>query len=891
MNSTNATVYGATEKPKGLSIRLLCMLTIGVQVLVVGGLIALMVFLFSLDLNAAREAETRHTAAQLDRQIVSFIAHYTQVAEAIATQKTVIAYFKAGKMSALNKLANIMSKNDPNILQLRFRQRGNHSPDKTAVPHLGYAGLDLLRRAAEQKPIVAEIHSPNSDNEQLAFVHRVEQGQELVGLLHVSVSVSALDDMAAAIGLKQGFLQIQQLVDGQSINIASAGDANLLDASPQILSIVGSQLQIAYWTSAFGDVALSATLLKYWFAIILLGVLSGGIQIFMSRRTELALKEDQVTIVNLFNDFIHGKLDADYEAKLGDFRGTIAALLKAAREARQMASGAGQSSTSTSTAALASEASNVDVEETDAPMDQAAIKSADQELDDLLMNPFQEDDGLDISDESSGEAGTHTASTEVSADIFLAYDIRGVVGQTLTADIAYTIGLGIGSEARQLGEQTLIVGRDGRLSSAELATALMQGLQATGCDVIDIGLVPTPVLYFATHVLDTQSGVMVTGSHNPPEYNGFKITLQGDSLSEAAIQALKTRIQAGQFESGQGQRQEQALGPEYINQVMEDVHLGRPMKIVLDCGHGAGAEIAPMMLKTLGVDLIELNCEVDGRFPAHHPDPSQPENMLALQELVKSEQADLGIALDGDADRLGVVDSQGNIIWPDRLMMLYAMDILTRQPGADVVYDVKCSRNLAKEIVKFGGRPIMWKTGHSMIKAKIKETSAALGGDFTGHIFINERWYGFDDGVYAACRLLEILSADFRSSQEVFADFPDSLSTPELSIKTAQGENHQIMAQLSAQASFPGGKITDLDGLRVDFENGWGLLRASNTMPALVVRFEGKDAQTIDDMYTLFNQVLQSVAPQLSIPKPNLNTPDGTTSKAEFDADVGLTFE
>ena len=886
MKSTNANVYGPTSKAQGLSINRLCLISIAAQSISVGAVVALIVFLFSSDLASSQAQETQHTATQLKQQVVNFIDHYTQTAKQIATQKTVLAYYQAGKTSALDKLADIMDQNDPNILKIRFRQLNDTKPDKSAEPHLGYAGLEMLRMVAEKQPVVAEIHSPNAKNEQLAIVQRIENQNKTVGLLHMSIAVTALDNMMSDIGLENGLIRIQQVIDAQNIiDIASAGTVSLFKPIPDAtLSIKGSQLQVVYWIGSASSTLFSSVILKYWISILILIGVTGFIQTLMFRRTENVLREEQVTILTLFNDFIHGEFSPPYHAKLADFRGTIAALEKGAREAKLV------TQSKQSRAAPLAQAEGLEVDESDVPMDEAAMRSADQELDDLLLNPFKDDDGLDIAEEA--HASTPATNTKISDDIFLAYDIRGVVGQTLNPDVAYMLGLGIGSEALDQGERTLIVGRDGRLTSPDLASALIKGIQACGCDVIDIGLVPTPILYFATHVLDTQSGVMVTGSHNPPDYNGFKITLQGEPLSGERIQALKDRIRKGDVQSGQGQRHEQALGPEYISQIMEDVHLGRPMKVVLDCGHGAGAETAPMMLKTLGVDLIELNCEIDGRFPSHHPDPSQPENMVELQDKVKSEQADLGIALDGDADRIGVVDSQGNIIWPDRLMMLYAMDILTRQPGADVIYDVKCSRNLAKEIVKFGGRPIMWKTGHSMIKAKIKETSAALGGDFTGHIFINERWYGFDDGIYAACRLLEILSADFRSSEEIFSDFPDSLSTPELTIQTKPGENHKIMAQLGAQASFPGGKITDLDGLRVDFEDGWGLLRASNTMPCLVVRFEGNSEQSIEKMYTLFNQVLQSAAPHLNIPKPQLKGQTPTQDKnVEYDADVGLTFE
>jgi phosphomannomutase/phosphoglucomutase len=454
------------------------------------------------------------------------------------------------------------------------------------------------------------------------------------------------------------------------------------------------------------------------------------------------------------------------------------------------------------------------------------------------------------------------------ASIFRAYDIRGVVGETLTPEGVYQIGQALGSEAAARGLQSFVVGRDGRNSSQELAGALIEGLRDTGRDVFDIGLAPTPVLYYATHYLDTGCGVMVTGSHNPPKYNGLKIVLDGEALSGDAIQAIRQRIDAGDFTAGEGNLQSGEIVPEYIQRISEDVPvaLGQSLRSVVDCGNGVPGAVAPRLIRALGHDVTELYCEVDGNFPNHHPDPSQPENLEDLIHLVRHEQADLGLAFDGDGDRLGVIDGDGRIIWPDRQMMLFARDVLSRNPGAEIIFDVKCSRHLRKVIEEAGGRPLMWKTGHSLIKSKMRETGSPLAGEMSGHIFFKERWYGFDDGLYAAARLLEILVRDGRPPREIFAELPDGVATPELRIEMPETRHAEFMQTLIARAAFPGAELTTVDGLRVDLPNAWGLIRPSNTTPVLVLRFEADDDGALAEIQGQFRTLIQSIDPSLSIP-------------------------
>ena len=457
-------------------------------------------------------------------------------------------------------------------------------------------------------------------------------------------------------------------------------------------------------------------------------------------------------------------------------------------------------------------------------------------------------------------------TTELPPEIFKAYDIRGIVGKTLTPEIVERIGRALGSEARARQSNRFVIGRDGRLSGPDLIAALARGLANSGCDVIDIGMVPTPVVYFAIQHLDAGSGVAVTGSHNPPDYNGLKMVVAGETLSGEAIQGLRARLLRNDLTSGQGEITRADVRGAYLDRVTGDVKLARRMGVALDCGNGVASELGPQLLRRLGCDVTELYCNTDGNFPNHHPDPSKPENLKDLIAEVKQGGYDVGLAFDGDGDRLGVISPDGTIIWPDRQMILYARDVLARNPGAEIIYDVKCSRTLDAEIRKAGGRPTMWKTGHSLIKAKLKETGALLAGEMSGHTFFKERWYGFDDGLYTAARLLELLARDKRPTQEVFASLPNTVNTPELNLKFAEGEHFAAIKELIGHASFPDAKVTTLDGLRADFADGFGLVRASNTTPVLVFRFEGDSAEALERIQNRFREWVLSTRPGTALP-------------------------
>ncbi len=463
---------------------------------------------------------------------------------------------------------------------------------------------------------------------------------------------------------------------------------------------------------------------------------------------------------------------------------------------------------------------------------------------------------------------SQATNSSVPASIFRAYDIRGIVDDTLTEATVEQIGRAIGSEAAARNESTVVVARDGRLSGPRLSEALMRGLTAAGRDVIDIGMVPTPVLYFATHILEgTASGVMVTGSHNPPDYNGFKIVLGGETLSGEAITALYRRIESGDLAEGQGSVRHADVRDAYLERIVGDIKLERPLKAVVDCGNGVAGELGPKLIEMLGAETVPLFAEIDGTFPNHHPDPGKVENLQDVMRTVKETGADIGLAFDGDGDRLGVVTPSGKLIYPDHLMMAFAEDMLSRNPGARVIFDVKCTGNLAGVVERAGGTPEMWRTGHSLIKARMKETGAALAGEMSGHIFFQERWYGFDDGMYGAARLLEILAKQDDDADTFFARYPQDLGTPEINVHVTDENKFELVEKLAREGDFgDDGVKTTLDGIRVDYPDGWGLCRASNTTPVLVLRFEGKSDAALERIRNRFADALKQVDPALTLP-------------------------
>ena len=470
----------------------------------------------------------------------------------------------------------------------------------------------------------------------------------------------------------------------------------------------------------------------------------------------------------------------------------------------------------------------------------------------------------DIAERRKLKETDHTP-VELTQEIFRAYDIRGVIDKTLDSGIAKSVGQVVGTLALEKNAGPVVVARDGRLSGPYLMEGMIEGIVSTGCDVLDIGAVPTGVLYYAAHEMAAGSGVMITGSHNPPDYNGFKVMIGGDTLYGDAISAFYDRIKVRDLRIGEGQVSRKDVVPDYIKRIADDITVDRELKIVIDCGNGIGGVCAADSLRALGVEVLPLFDEVDGTFPNHHPDPSDPENLVDLIESVRLMDADLGLAFDGDADRLGVVTLAGNIIYPDRVMMLLALDVLDRNPGATIIYDVKCTSHLPKVIKEAGGNPVMYKTGHSLIKARMKEIDSPFAGEMSGHFFFGERWYGVDDGIYAAARLLEILGSTEAPPEAILNALPTSFSTPELKVQMQEGENHAFVEAFKSSAQFEGATISTIDGLRADFDDGWGLVRASNTTPILVVRFDAESEEALVRIKAVFRSKMLEVNPGLDL--------------------------
>jgi phosphomannomutase/phosphoglucomutase len=693
----------------------------------------------------------------------------------------------------------------PHTLGVRIFVSVLRDPDYAAMPPVTYASLEMMRAAAESATASPpEVLLLGEQEQHIAVVWPVASAGTVHGFVLLGLDVALLGDAVAKADMPAGYAELVQTGGKGTALVGKKGNAAFKQGVPSaMLPVPGSHLRVLYW----GETQAAAPAEEGGLPLLPLLPLAAGLLV------------------------------------LG---GAGFVLMRRRAAARAAQRGDGEAAVRVADAAVPGLSEKLAaLHEQDASGEPAAARAA------------------------APAAESAASGAEAIADeIFRAYDVRGVVGKTLSVDAVRRLGQAIGSEAYDRGQQTLCVGYDGRLSSPELAAALIQGLRASGRDVIDVGRVPTPVLYFATYYLETGSGVMVTGSHNPPQYNGLKIMLGGDTLFGDDIQALRTRIGADDLHAGAGNLQSMDISADYIRRVSEDVPvaLGNAFKVVIDCGNGVAGDFAPKLMRALGHDVVELYCEIDGNFPNHHPDPSQPENLADLIAAVKEHDADLGFAFDGDGDRLGMVDASGRIVWPDTQMMLFARDVLSRNAGAEIVFDVKCSSRLGKVIAKLGGKPVMYKTGHSFIKNKLKETGAPLAGEMSGHIFFKERWYGFDDALYAASRMLEILMGFKQKPTEVFSKLPAGVSTPELRVDMKEGENLSVMASLADTGQFADARVSTIDGVRVDWKDGWGLVRASNTTPSLVLRFEGDNEQALARIKETFRKLLLDKNPDLSLP-------------------------
>jgi len=764
-----------------------------------------------------RQEAVHAAAASVAANISRELRRKTQGLENLFDEAQLGALLQSGDSTARAAKEKEIADSHDDVLLARLVDVGTRTPDLASKPPLGYAAIEILSESEKtgQAP-PGEALLFGSEDQHILNVWRINQGDALAGHLVLALDVSLLPAIMSKVDVADGYAELTQGIGGgRPLVLSKGGRAGLRQGIAAVRAKVeGTPWRVAFWPGGRLAPPEPLVVLPDWAVPA-----AGG----------------ALVLAILLVAFVGQRQRAQVAAAVAEQDREEKAKAAAKKVAAKAAAG---------TPASDGEAKAAD-----------GVEAAYAALDE---SPAQ--DGIVVEEEAD--------EMSMPAEIFRAYDIRGIVDKGLTAEVVRQIGRAIGAEAYDRGQQTIVVGRDGRNSGPQLQDALVEGLRAVGRDVIDVGRVPTPVLYFATHYLNTGSGVMVTGSHNPPEYNGLKIMLGGETLFGDDIQALRTRAESGDFPKGTGKLQSMEVVDEYVRRVCEDVPvaLGNSFRVVVDCGNGVAGEVAPKLLRALGHDVVELYCEVDGNFPNHHPDPSDPSNLTHLIGSVKQESADLGFAFDGDGDRLGVVDPDGKIIWPDMQMMLFAKDVLSRNPGADIVFDVKCSSRLAKVIKQLGGNPVMWRTGHSYIKNKLKESGAPLAGEMSGHIFFQDRWYGFDDAIYSAARMLEILMAFKKSPAEVFARLPAGISTPELRVDMQEGEQEGLVEQLVNADGFSDGKRTTIDGLRIDFADGWGLVRASNTTPSLVLRFEADNKEAMARIQGEFKRALSALAPNLELP-------------------------
>lgn len=742
------------------------------------------------------------------------------------------------------KLASTLAKEDPVFIQpeeervtksipsawlVRLLPESIDVPDEHRTPKMGFADLNMARSAAIES-IQPSINLVNTTDAHLAIAHRLANGGGvLLASWPLKVLESAISDQGScAVELRQ-----------DTARVTYRGDASCKDLNPDgEVMVENTGWKIVYWYKQdfFPD---------YVWYLSALGIsltLLAALTYLLIRIFTASNNQDRKSITAIVGELLGGDRQGDTSFKLTESFHLAAELFKLRRITREMVPSHHQP------------------------------EGLGHNFDIVQAHQPDEFDGYQAILESRQTTGAPTAAApilpkiEIPACLFHANHLRGITGESLTAELIYAIGLGIGSEVINAGERRIVLGKDNRPSSRMLIDPLINGLVETGCSVIDLGTVPTPLMYFACHALEISSGVMLTGGHNPLEYNGLKILIGGEVLAQQKLKALRQRIELQQFVRGSGRVDQYKIQHEYIERILNDTQMGRPLHIVVDCGNGAASLIVPELLRQMGCDVVEMNCDPDSLTPEHQLNPGKPKDLDHLITMVTQMKADIGIAFDSDGDAFGLVDNKGKIIWPDRLMMLFAADVLSREPGADILFDVKCSRHLPTYIVKNGGRPIMWKVGNGAMQNKLQESGAVLAGEFSGHFYFKERWHGYDDGIYASCRIIEILSTHGVESSEIFRELPEGVSSPELLIPMEPGESFQLLEILKTTADFSDARISEVDGLRVDFLDGWGLIRASDSLPALSFRFEADSEKSLAHIQSQFKQLLEEHLPDLKLP-------------------------
>lgn len=820
--------------------------------------------------NERAEAQLAESSAGLyaglvNAQVAALKAEMGAAANAPHVVAAMISPDPAARSAAAGEIAALF----PYAERVDLIPAGQARLDRNAEVPISYAALKLIQRAETEPFVGPEGVKLDDQSVRYQAARPVLSDGTVAGVLFVALSsdylIAALrsfDADAAA-----GRATLQQTFEGiEPVSLVQWGGDGAGEGQP-----VQRDLDVPHWQLRFElvdptRVASASNLLTGLAAAV--GLMLAGVLFTFSSLTR-RLRHDATALLEQTSSALRAQRVQPQRYRLGAFHDLAREIGRMIRPAERAA----EADAPRPSGRKRRPAPVERVADEDEGSDDTVADLLRDEPTDTPQRPARSEDFLEVSRAGSArdnfgievveDTSPLAMGLDLQAEIFRAYDIRGISTENLTEEVVYWIGRAFAAEAIDRGQGRVAIGRDGRHSSDPLREALTRGLTEGGADVLDIGQVPTPVLYYATHVLDTGTGIMITGSHNPPEYNGLKMMIAGETLAEQRIQALRKRIEDNHLSEGDGHVEQVDVAARYLDRITSDVVVAQALKVVVDCGNGVAGTLAPELLSQLGCEVVPLYCDIDGSFPNHHPDPAEPHNLEDLITVVQAEEADLGLAFDGDGDRLGVVTGSGAIIWPDKLLMLFAQDIVARNPGADILYDVKCSRHLNSLIGDLGGRPIMWKTGHSHMKAKLKETGALLAGEFSGHICFAERWYGFDDALYSAARLLEILGGGDSSADEVFGQFPVTFSTPELKVPTTEQAKFEIIQRLAIDGDFGDGTVTTIDGLRVDYADGWGLIRPSNTSPVLSLRFEADGQEALDRIQERFQAQLGSIDPAL----------------------------
>ncbi|PHS30287.1 MAG: phosphoglucomutase [Methylophaga sp.] len=814
--------------------------SVGLVVLIVSCLVAAAGFLWqqqvtSKQYNQQQSNYQQQTIAILHEMTASHVLELKAKIQVLATMPQLAQVLRSGDQTQIIQQQRILKSAFPSANKVCLIASSVDDVDDKACVPITFSVLSSLRQAKKEGGALMGVMHVGTENAYLLLTQRImDKSERVVGVMAVALQPSILSSLFN-VPKFEGYAELQQGLKKATV-IANKGDTQWKKgAAKSVIKIQGTHWKVAYWPNERQAASSLIPMAVVVGVIVLMWLIQQLVERFFFKRDIRVIKQQLIDVKRRelkVKYQVTGSILQDVVDDIQDVALSLTALIN------EPTSTENSDSSSVQKKELTPESLTKRIEE----------REEDSPVDDVL-------------EEYIGVA------VDVDPSIFKAYDIRGIVGESLTEEAVKVIGHAVGSEALDQGLTSLVVGRDGRHSSPSLSEALIEGILASGCDVVNVGMVPTPLVYFAAEHSDSKSGIMVTGSHNPANYNGLKIVLAGKALLGDELKAIHQRIADNKLRKGQGSRQDMDVIDEYINRITSDIKLPRSMKVVIDCGNGVAGIVAPRLFKALGCEVIELYCDVDGNFPNHHPDPSQPDNLQALIEEVAKHDAELGLAFDGDGDRIGVVDTEGNPIWPDRLMIMFAQDVLLRMPGSVIIYDIKSSNLLGEEISRAGGEAVMWQSGHSVIKNKMQEMDAQLAGEMSGHIFFKERWFGFDDALYAASRLFELLCNDplERTPTDIFSALPSRVSTPEILVEMTEKESKQFMIQILKEAEFAGAEIIKIDGIRADYPNGWGLVRASNTMPGLTLRFEADTLEDLQHIQQRFKHQMLQIKPTLSL--------------------------